>query len=301
MQFSPVVLTFMLVSSSAYAVTTTPVEPFAHLAQGLWQGEITATVKKGDTLSALGGRYGVTPKDIATFNAIDPTKKLRIGQVVKIKYAHLIPSDLPEGITINLPQKILFHQSATKISSYALGLGRPSWPTPIGNWTITNKQEGKAWIVPKSIQAEMAREGKAVISRVPPGEDNPLGKYWLGLSMSGYGIHGTIAPSSIYHFQSHGCIRLHNDDIAELFANVDTGVTGSNNYWPILLENQANGHILLEVHPDIYRRHVNGRQELQKLADAQKISTRIDWTIAESTLKSALGMPVDITLVASKP
>ena len=52
---------------------------------------------------------------------------------------------------------------------------------------------------------------------MPPGPDNPLGKHWLGLSIHGYGIHGTIAPSSIYQFRTHGCIRLHPDDIAELF------------------------------------------------------------------------------------
>ena len=55
----------------------------------------------------------------------------------------------------------------------------------------------------------MRREDKVVLTQVPPGPENPLGKHWVGLSIPGIGIHGTLAPASIYHFQSHGCIRLH--------------------------------------------------------------------------------------------
>ena len=76
-------------------------------------------------------------------------------------------------------------------------------------------QRHKEWIVPESIQEEMRREGKDVLTRVPPGPDNPLGRHWIGLSIGGIGIHGTIAPSSVYHFRSHGCIRLHPDDVEE--------------------------------------------------------------------------------------
>ncbi len=304
---STTILTLLLLGSSAFAAVpatspTTTTQTFAHLAQGLWQGEATLTVTKGDTLSSLAGRYATTPDEVAMLNNIKTTSKLKLGQSIHIKYAHLIPADLPDGITVNLPQRLLFLRQAGALNGvYALGLGKPSWPTPVGTWTIVNKQEGKTWIVPKSIQAEMAREGKAVKTHVPPGPDNPLGKYWLGLSLSGYGIHGTVAPSSIYHFQSHGCMRMYADYIEELFAKVDKGVTGSNNYWPILLEIQANGHILLEVHADVYNRHVNGTAELQQLADSQKASAKIDWTRAQSALKAASGMPVDITLMAANP
>ncbi|MBK9186613.1 MAG: L,D-transpeptidase [Moraxellaceae bacterium] len=133
---------------------------------------------------------------------------------------------------------------------YALGLGRASRETPIGTWTIINKQKDKAWIVPKSIRARMAaKRPKSTNARVEAGANNPLGKYWLGLSLSGYGIHGTLAPASIYRFQSHGCIRLHPDDIAQLFSQVEVGVTGTNTYWPILPEIRTDGRIMIEVHP----------------------------------------------------
>ena len=50
-----------------------------------------------------------------------------------------------------------------------------------------------------------------------------MGTRWLGLSISGYGIHGTNVPSSIGHNASHGCVRMRNHDVEELFALVGVG------------------------------------------------------------------------------
>ena len=58
---------------------------------------------------------------------------------------------------------------------------------------------------------------------VPPGKANPLGTRWLGLSKKGYGIHGTNAPGSIGRNASHGCIRMRNRDVEELFELVAVG------------------------------------------------------------------------------
>ena len=58
---------------------------------------------------------------------------------------------------------------------------------------------------------------------VPPGKNNPLGSRWMGLSMKGYGIHGTNVPSSIGKAASHGCIRMRQTDLEELFELVTVG------------------------------------------------------------------------------
>ena len=58
---------------------------------------------------------------------------------------------------------------------------------------------------------------------IPPGKANPLGTRWLGLSRKGYGIHGTNQPRSIGWRASHGCIRMRNPDIEELFELVRAG------------------------------------------------------------------------------
>jgi lipoprotein-anchoring transpeptidase ErfK/SrfK len=55
---------------------------------------------------------------------------------------------------------------------------------------------------------------------IPPGADNPVGTRWMGLNQKGYGIHGTNDPQSIGKAASHGCIRLRNRDVEQLFAMV---------------------------------------------------------------------------------
>jgi hypothetical protein len=50
-----------------------------------------------------------------------------------------------------------------------------------------------------------------------------LGTRWLGLSLKGFGIHGTNVPSSIGRKASHGCIRMRNRDIEELFELIQVG------------------------------------------------------------------------------
>jgi hypothetical protein len=52
---------------------------------------------------------------------------------------------------------------------------------------------------------------------IPPGIDNPVGTRWMGLNQKGYGIHGTNDPHSIGKAASHGCIRLQNTDVEQLF------------------------------------------------------------------------------------
>ncbi len=56
-----------------------------------------------------------------------------------------------------------------------------------------------------------------------PGKNNPVGTRWMGLSLRGYGIHGTNVQSSIGKAASHGCFRMKKNDVEELFTLVRVG------------------------------------------------------------------------------
>jgi len=58
---------------------------------------------------------------------------------------------------------------------------------------------------------------------IPPGPRNPVGRCWIGLSLDGYGIHGTPEPELIGKTGSHGCIRLTNWDVLRLAKMVQAG------------------------------------------------------------------------------
>ena len=94
---------------------------------------------------------------------------------------------------------------------YDVAVGKPSTPSP----------EGEFRVVTRVAHPTYYHAGKVV----GPGKSNPLGTRWLGLSVAGYGIHGTNVPQSIGKHASHGCIRMRNRDVEELFELVPVGLT----------------------------------------------------------------------------
>ena len=94
---------------------------------------------------------------------------------------------------------------------YTVAIGKPSTPSPTGTFTIQSHVANPTY----------SHEGRVV----PPGPQNPVGSRWMGLSIKGYGIHGTNAPSSIGKAASHGCIRMGKSDVEELFTLVKVGDT----------------------------------------------------------------------------
>jgi L,D-transpeptidase ErfK/SrfK len=237
----------------------------APIADQLIGGELSYTARRGDSLTGIGARFGVGVGVLAADNDVSPSALLKTGQQLRVDNRHIVPNIVSDGIVINIPQRMLFYFKERRlIRAFPVGLGRYDWPTPTGAFQIVAKKENPIWSVPISIQEEMQREGKSVQTCVPPGPDNPLGKHWLGLSIPGYGIHGTIAPASIYHFQTHGCIRAHPDDIAALFDDVSPGTHGLLVYQRLLIAN-VGGKVFLEVHPDPHKKDPDVRGQFEKL------------------------------------
>jgi lipoprotein-anchoring transpeptidase ErfK/SrfK len=112
---------------------------------------------------------------------------------------------------------------------YVLDGGRAlRFPVGVGRagmaWTGNARVEGKfvqpAWAPPESIRAENPRLPKVIPGGSP---HNPMGAAALTLRGGEYAIHGTNNPGSIGGFVSHGCIRMYNSDIRELYRRVDIG------------------------------------------------------------------------------
>ncbi len=113
-------------------------------------------------------------------------------------------------IVVSIPdRKLAVLESGRVLKIFSTAVGAPKSPSPSGSYTIVLRLTDPTWY------------GKGKI--VPPGKGSPIGTRWLGLSVKGYGIHGTNNPASIGHNASHGCIRLRNHDIEELFVMVSVG------------------------------------------------------------------------------
>jgi len=113
-------------------------------------------------------------------------------------------------LVISIPdRKLAVLESGRVVKIYSTAVGAPKSPSPTGLFTIINSIQDPTWYT----------KGRTV----PPGKGNPLGTRWMGLSVKGYGIHGTNNPASIGHNASHGCIRMKNHDVEELFQMVAVG------------------------------------------------------------------------------
>lgn len=269
-------------------------EELPPLAGKITGGDSLYMVWPGDILAGIGARFGVDYRLIARQNGITDENRIFAGKQLRIHNPHIVPAGMDDGILINIPQRMLFHfRKGELLAAYPVGLGKPEWPTPEAEFKIISMETHKAWLVPESIQEEMRREQKLVLSEVPPGSDNPLGAHWLGLDLWGYGIHGTIAPSSVYRFRSHGCIRLHPDDIADLFDKVKIGTRGRLIYQLVLLA-VVDGRILLEVHPDIYGKGADSAQLARDMAAAYGLSEAIDWPLAERVIAAQEGLAAEV-------
>lgn len=268
---------------------------------GRLSGGITVhTVIRNESLSRIGSTFGVDAATLAADNHLDLRAPLAVGQRLRIDNRHVVPvAALAGGVVINVPQRMLFFADEGRLEASPVAVGRPDWQTPTGSFGVITKKENPTWHVPASILRESARRGRTQPPVVPPGPGNPLGAFWIGLSVSGIGIHGTTAPASIYNAATHGCIRLGSADIRRLFTLVDVGVQGQIIYEPILLA-EVDDEVYLEVHKDIYGRlTVEPMQMLHRLAVVAALVERIDWTVADAVLAARQGVARVVTLSSS--
>ena len=102
---------------------------------------------------------------------------------------------------------------------YPIAVGRTArqW---FGQVSITGKYRQPAWSPP----ADLRRENPDVPDVIPGGApNNPMGVAALVLSGGEYAIHGTNRPGLVGKFVSHGCIRMYNQDITDLYGRVSVG------------------------------------------------------------------------------
>jgi lipoprotein-anchoring transpeptidase ErfK/SrfK len=102
---------------------------------------------------------------------------------------------------------------------YPVGVGRAGMQWA-GTSTIDGKYRYPAWSPPASIRKDYSKLPPVVPGGSP---HNPMGVAAMTLAGTDYAIHGTNSPGTIGGFVSHGCIRMYNEDITDLFDRVSNG------------------------------------------------------------------------------
>jgi len=112
-------------------------------------------------------------------------------------------------------RKVTAFHGEIPLKTYPVAVGKEGWSTPIGNHRVLQTIEYPAWQNPFT--------GDVIASRDP---ENPLGDRWIGFWTNGKdwsGFHGTPNRASVGQAASHGCIRMYNEDVRELFSQVTIG------------------------------------------------------------------------------
>ena len=128
-------------------------------------------------------------------------------------------SEAPGTIIIDTPNTFLYFVMGNgRAMRYGIGVGRDGFRWS-GVQHITKKAEWPDWTPP----AEMIARQPYLPRFMAGGPTNPLGARAMYLGGTVYRIHGTNAPSTIGQRVSSGCIRLTNEDVADLYSRVTVG------------------------------------------------------------------------------
>ena len=272
---------------------------------------VTAQAEASDTLLDIARRHGVGYEEITNANpGIDPWLP-GAGTLVTVPKQRLLPRAPRAGIVVNLPEHRLYWYppampgQPSVVWSFPVSIGKMDWNTPLGSTRIVAKEKDPSWIPPQSVRDDHAKRGDILPPVVPPGPDNPLGRYKMRLGIPGgaYLIHGTNRPAGVGMQVTSGCMRLYPEDIETLYGMVSVNT-------PVMIVNQPykwgwhEGELLIEVHPPLKEDAV----EPLSLTDLTRLiveATRakplaIDWIGAERTWREARGMPTPVSVVGSR-
>lgn len=212
--------------------------------------------EQNETLLDVARRFLLGQTEIVRLNPDMDRWLIKKGEVVRLPNLRILPDTPHKGITLNLPEFRMFayppDQPGT-VLSFAHGVGRQDWKTPLGLTHVARKIKDPSWHPPESIRREHAAMGDPLPVVVPPGPHNPLGAYALYLALPGeYRIHGTDIDK-IYGIGmqiTHGCVRMYPEDIEQLYHVTPVGT-------PVYIVKQPikvgwlDNKLYIEAHPDL--------------------------------------------------
>lgn len=165
-------------------------------------GSILYEIKPGDTLNKIAREFKTTVDLIMKSNNLIDANILP-GRKIKVW-------NTPFSLLVDKSQNTLILKTNEEaVKTYTVSTGKNNC-TPVGSFKVTNKLINPTWY----------KMGAVVPSGSP---ENILGTRWLGLDISGYGIHGTTEPQNLGKQVTQGCVRMNNADVEELFTIIPVG------------------------------------------------------------------------------
>jgi L,D-transpeptidase ErfK/SrfK len=192
------------------------------------QVQLTLTSKE-DTLPDIARRFNVGYEEIVRANpGVDPWVP-GAGRQVVVPTQFVLPNAPREGVVINLAAMRIYYFPKPKkgepqlLYTHPIGVGKVGWVTPEGVTRVVSREKNPTWRPSAGVRKEHAENDDPLPAVVPPGPDNPLGKFKFNLGWPSYLIHGTNKPYGVGLRSSHGCIRLYPEDIEKFYEMIPIG------------------------------------------------------------------------------
>ncbi len=267
-------------------------------------GDATTRIEQDETLLDVALRYTLGQTEIIKLNPKMDRWLIKKGQVVRLPNRRILPDTPHNGITLNISEFRMYYYPPDQkdvVMSFAHGIGRQDWKTPLGKTTVVRKVKDPAWHPPESIRREHAANGDPLPAIVPPGPHNPLGTRALYLNLPGeYRIHGTDVDK-IYGIGmqiTHGCVRMYPEDVESLYDVVPVGASVYIVKQPIKV-GWLDNELYIEAHPDLEgeemgqeQRYAVALQLIQKVTGEE--APEFDQKALNQALKDLDGEPVAI-------
>ena len=152
---------------------------------------------------------------MAALNDGDPSAELEVREVKPA----VTDDDFDQVILVRQSDFRVYLYDDGKIThDWPIAIGTSEFPTPTGVYSVELKRYMPTWINPAP-----DGWGSDMPAMIPPGPDNPLGMRAINWTAPAIRFHGTSATSSIGTAASHGCVRMLNDDVIEMYDLVEEG------------------------------------------------------------------------------
>ncbi len=252
-----------------------------------------------DTLIDIAVDYRLGQDEIVLANPTVDRWLPRQGTKVRIPNGFILPDAPRQGIVINLPEmRIYYFGVPGVVETYAIGIGRVDWKTPLGHTQIQAKTENPSWSPPPSIIAEHLADGDVLEPYYPPGPDNPLGLFAFRLGIPGYLIHSTNKVNGVGMRVSHGCIRMYPADIEQFFPLVKVGTSVNIVNQPLKV-GWRHDVLYLEAYPEMeetpasYEDRLHRALDLIERANGGKMPI-IKGSVLKNALQHETGIPTPL-------
>ena len=162
------------------------------------------------------GRRNCETQHSGALSLKHPCNNNRCSQCARIGW---VSRNMRTGtIVVRKHERLLYYVTGVgQAVRYPIGVGRiaTQWT---GATSSTAERADQSWIPPPNLRHDRPRLPPFIPGGLP---ENPMGVAAMTLSGGELSIHGTNEPNSVGHFVPYGCIRMFNEDIADLYRRVE--------------------------------------------------------------------------------